>query len=40
MGKLRALGIGATWRYVPCPAFLVRHPTVGLILVDTGLHPS
>jgi N-acyl homoserine lactone hydrolase len=25
---------------VPCPAFLVRHPSVGAILVDTGLHPS
>lgn len=25
---------------VPVPAFLVRHPTAGLILVDTGLHPS
>jgi N-acyl homoserine lactone hydrolase len=40
LGKLKAYGIGATWAYVPCPAFLVRHPTVGLILVDTGLHPS
>jgi len=25
---------------VPCPAFLVRHPSAGAILVDTGLHPS
>jgi N-acyl homoserine lactone hydrolase len=25
---------------VPVPAFLIRHPTVGPILVDTGLHPS
>lgn len=25
---------------VPVPAFLVRHPTAGLVLVDTGLHPS
>jgi N-acyl homoserine lactone hydrolase len=25
---------------VPCPAFLVRHPGAGLVLVDTGLHPS
>jgi glyoxylase-like metal-dependent hydrolase (beta-lactamase superfamily II) len=25
---------------VPCPAFLVRHPGAGTILVDTGLHPS
>jgi N-acyl homoserine lactone hydrolase len=27
------------WR-VPCPAFLIRHPSAGAILVDTGLHPS
>ncbi len=25
---------------VPCPAFLIHHPGVGPILVDTGLHPS
>jgi N-acyl homoserine lactone hydrolase len=25
---------------VPVPAFLVRHPSAGPILVDTGLHPS
>jgi glyoxylase-like metal-dependent hydrolase (beta-lactamase superfamily II) len=25
---------------VPVPAFLVRHPSAGAILVDTGLHPS
>jgi N-acyl homoserine lactone hydrolase len=25
---------------VPIPAYLVRHPRVGTILVDTGLHPS
>lgn len=25
---------------VPVPAFLIRHPSVGPILVDTGLHPS
>ena len=25
---------------VPCPAFLIRHPSVGNVLVDTGLHPS
>jgi len=25
---------------VPCPAFLIRHPSAGAILVDTGLHPS
>src|SRR5262249_7102969 len=25
---------------VPCPAFLIRHPTAGDLLVDTGLHPA
>jgi N-acyl homoserine lactone hydrolase len=25
---------------VPCPAFLIHHPSAGAILVDTGLHPS
>jgi N-acyl homoserine lactone hydrolase len=25
---------------VPCPAFLLRHPSAGAVLVDTGLHPS
>jgi N-acyl homoserine lactone hydrolase len=25
---------------VPVPAFLIRHPAAGAILVDTGLHPS
>lgn len=41
MGFLKALKTmrGAT-SPVPVPAFLVRHPTAGLILVDTGLHPS
>ncbi|MDQ2700973.1 MAG: MBL fold metallo-hydrolase, partial [Actinomycetota bacterium] len=24
----------------PIPAFLIRHPRAGLILVDTGLHPA
>jgi glyoxylase-like metal-dependent hydrolase (beta-lactamase superfamily II) len=28
------------WLWVPCPAFLVTHPTAGHILVDTSLHPS
>lgn len=39
----RAAGIGIPkdqWETVPIPAFLIRHPTAGLILVDTGLHPS
>jgi N-acyl homoserine lactone hydrolase len=25
---------------IPVPAFLVRHPSAGVVLVDTGLHPS
>jgi N-acyl homoserine lactone hydrolase len=28
------------WVALPIPAFLVEHPTVGPILIDTGLHPS
>jgi glyoxylase-like metal-dependent hydrolase (beta-lactamase superfamily II) len=41
--KLRMLGVGtprSRWPWVPCQAFLVRHPTAGPILVDTGLHSS
>ena len=37
---LRALLSGQGAISVPCPAFLVRHPSAGAILVDTGLHPS
>ena len=40
MSRLKALGIGGRKETVPCPAFLVRHPTAGDILIDTGLHPS
>jgi N-acyl homoserine lactone hydrolase len=39
----RALGVGvprSRWIKTPIPAFLVRHPGAGLLLVDTGLHPS
>ncbi len=28
------------WLWVPCPAYLITHPTVGAILVDTSLHSS
>ena len=41
--QLRMLGLGtprSAWWWVPCPAFLIRHPTAGPLLVDTGLHPS
>jgi glyoxylase-like metal-dependent hydrolase (beta-lactamase superfamily II) len=37
---LRALVTGRPATSVPCPAFLIRHPGAGAILVDTGLHPS
>ncbi len=39
----RAYGLGVKkeeWLQVPVPAFLVEHPGVGAILIDTGLHPS
>ncbi len=36
----RALFFGAPANVVPVPAFLIRHPSAGAILVDTGLHPS
>ncbi len=39
--KLRGYGIGVPkekWSWVPVPAFLLEHPTAGLILVDTGFH--
>ena len=37
---LRDLIGGRAATTVPCPAFLIRHPSAGAILVDTGLHPS
>ncbi|MGE5282401.1 MAG: N-acyl homoserine lactonase family protein [Chloroflexota bacterium] len=37
---LRALLTGKPAATVPIPAFLIRHPSAGAILVDTGLHPS
>lgn len=36
----RALLSGQPARTIPVPAFLIRHPSAGAILVDTGLHPS
>jgi N-acyl homoserine lactone hydrolase len=36
----RALLTGKGAIAVPVPAFLIRHPSAGAILVDTGLHPS
>jgi glyoxylase-like metal-dependent hydrolase (beta-lactamase superfamily II) len=37
---LRALLTGSGAVKVPIPVFLIRHPSAGAILVDTGLHPS
>ena len=37
---LRSLITGKPAATVPVPAFLLRHPSAGAILVDTGLHPS
>ena len=37
---LRALLFPTEANVVPVPAFLIRHPSAGPILVDTGLHPS
>jgi hypothetical protein len=37
---LRALLTGKPSLTIPIPAFLIRHPSAGAILVDTGLHPS
>jgi len=36
----KALLLGSRENIVPVPAFLIRHPSAGAILVDTGLHPS
>ena len=41
--NLRMIGIGtprSRWWWVPCPAFLIRHPEAGPFIVDTGLHSS
>lgn len=35
-----ALLTGKEATVIPCPVFLIRHPSAGAILVDTGLHPS
>ncbi len=39
--RLRRYGIGVPkekWNWIPVPAFLIEHPTAGLIMVDTGFH--
>jgi N-acyl homoserine lactone hydrolase len=41
LGAVRALATRrAAWIWLPVPAFLIEHPGVGPILVDTGFHPS
>ncbi len=43
LARLHANGLGVPrsgYMEVPVPAFLVEHPSAGLILVDTGFHPS
>jgi glyoxylase-like metal-dependent hydrolase (beta-lactamase superfamily II) len=37
---LRALLTGNPPAKVPVPSYLIRHPSAGPVLVDTGLHPS
>jgi N-acyl homoserine lactone hydrolase len=45
-GRFKGLRLARAWLNgkppftVPCPVFLIRHPSAGAILVDTGLHPS
>jgi glyoxylase-like metal-dependent hydrolase (beta-lactamase superfamily II) len=39
--QLRAfIAARSRWFWVPVPVFLVRHPTAGAMLIDTGFHPS
>ncbi len=43
LATLRMLGLGtprSSWWWLPCPAFLIRHPSAGPVLVDTALHAS
>lgn len=37
---LAAAVTGSGFVTVPCPAYLIHHPSAGPFLVDTGLHPS
>jgi hypothetical protein len=40
VSRLRGgLTVGDDALISPCPAFVVRHPSAGVILIDTGLHP-
>jgi N-acyl homoserine lactone hydrolase len=43
LARMRAFGFRSdpdAWEVMPVPAYLARHPGVGPILIDTGLHPS
>lgn len=43
LARLRDLGIGVPrrrWDRIPVVAYLLEHPTVGPLVIDTGLHPS
>lgn len=41
LGRVRGSGLHVArskWHRVPVPAFVVEHPSAGVVLVDTGLH--
>src|SRR5262249_23243595 len=43
LARLRGIGSGASageWESRPVPVYLVHHPGIGPMLIDTGLHPS
>lgn len=43
LAPLRALGVGVSqddWPEIPVQAFLVEHPSAGLVLIDTGFHAA
>jgi glyoxylase-like metal-dependent hydrolase (beta-lactamase superfamily II) len=43
LAQLRGMGLTtprSRWQWAPVPAFLVEHPTVGPLLIDTGFHAS
>ena len=43
LGLVRGLGLHVPrrrWRWCPIPAFLVKHPSAGALLIDTGLDAS
>jgi N-acyl homoserine lactone hydrolase len=43
LAPLRAIGVGVAedqWPEFPVQAFLVEHPSAGMVLIDTGFHAS